>query len=681
MASNIQKINTLSTRFFGWVATNVDKARGYKKITPVDEDGKKLELPNRIQQLYDQFIAKNTVDPEKLRERFYRYKEIDGMTYGFSDIKKALNITADESVQSDENQIAITVTAKRKLKKEIEDFWEKIDIYNKIRSTILNIATYGDAGWILSYEKDFSGIKKVRPVDPYDITERIEFIPNKVDQEIRKNGSFLNQLYHTTSGKIKDLINSIKEDEDYSQAFEHRLFGFVIGNFAMPPWRFIHFRRDGEDNPFSPYGYPSYIHLLGPWKQVDTAWSLQILARGSSFPIDKLVINIPNVTDPETKFQKALEYARKYQNMGKGRTYKENSAVGETKIEVGDFITWEKIDPGIKFADIDDIELLEEKIYRGLYVPRGYFDATASAFGSSGVQLMQQFKPFAREVRANQEAFMEGVKLLTDIHLVLKGWSEEDMDYQISMPYPESQVDRDNIGSQNDLLRLANDILDAIRDKIGGSMGDALPIDLVRMVYKKVLPYDDETIEKWIKQFDKDKEDVNIRYIDGGDGADFDTDKDISQMEPEFDNEFEANTTTDENQEVVEESIREVTNLNKRMVEVYRVTRRNKDGKITESKVIKRLTEAQLLDIYDEATIFGFQKNNPRSRLIGNRVFFSSKVRHPDYDPTFIVKSGKKRLTEQKEFAKMDFGEDLDFVEPQKRALVESKQDSKQNYY
>jgi hypothetical protein len=61
------------------------------------------------------------------------------------------------------------------------------------------------------------------------------------------------------------------------------------------------------------------------------------------------------------------------------------------------------------------------------------------------------------------------------------------------------------ISSQRDLLGLANDVVDAFADKVGGTQASDLPIEVIRQIYSKILPYDQTTIDSWINQIEKDR--------------------------------------------------------------------------------------------------------------------------------------------------------------------------------
>ena len=130
-------------------------------------------------------------------------------------------------------------------------------------------------------------------------------------------------------------------------------------------------------------------------------------------------------------------------------------------------------------------------------VPRSLIDPTDGGFGVSGVSLIEQFKPFARMIYRIQSIFLHNLSQLLKIHLIQTGnFALEDIDFVLSMPYPESQTNSDIIASQSSLVTLAGDIISSLEDKIMG--GEKLPVEVIKSIYQKFLPYDDATIEKWL---------------------------------------------------------------------------------------------------------------------------------------------------------------------------------------
>jgi hypothetical protein len=75
-----------------------------------------------------------------------------------------------------------------------------------------------------------------------------------------------------------------------------------------------------------------------------------------------------------------------------------------------------------------------------------------------------------------------------------------EINFKLTLPYPESQVNPEIISSQKDLLDLAGSIMDMLKDRVLGDTEGQLPPELVKQVLTQILPYDDDRINKWVQQ-------------------------------------------------------------------------------------------------------------------------------------------------------------------------------------
>jgi hypothetical protein len=143
--------------------------------------------------------------------------------------------------------------------------------------------------------------------------------------------------------------------------------------------------------------------------------------------------------------------------------------------------------------------MLRDEILDSTLLPRRLIDPKDSGFGESGVAYLEQFKPFARLVYRFQSILLENISQLVKIHLIHSGnFTLDEIDFILSMPYPESQTNNDIISSQSSLLDLANSIIETLQDRI--TDGEKLPPELVKTIYNKFLPYDTDNIDYWIDQ-------------------------------------------------------------------------------------------------------------------------------------------------------------------------------------
>lgn len=481
------------------------------KVTTDPKTGKLRDpeeevFPSKVQKLFDYWAQKCHDGPLTLNNRMQLYEDMDMLFYNSTLISRAMKLMAEEVVQADSNMKTIGVEAKPDQRKFILDFIDNISLEDHLYAAAFNIIQYGDAGWVLSLSED--GVDEILPIDVYDLIDRIEFTPHEVMKELQSKTSILTKM--TSMERLSHLIKSVEDTKNnYASYFKSYLFGFQIGDFVVPPWRFIHFRNYTPKSPFAPFGMPYFIHAVAPYRQYDMALSLQVIARGARFPIQVYKLNIPGGSTPTDKLDRALEFVGEFENSGLREVKKEGIGVGEKIVTIKDLFEYENIVPDIELGRIDDIELLRDDIILATGLPRNFLDPNNGSFGNSGVALSQQFKPFARAVYQVQSILLQGIAQLIKIHMVHSGkWKLEDIDFQLTMPYPESQTDRDLISSQSDLLTLANNILDALSTKIVGDSSAVLPVELIRQVYTQILPYDPERVKMWIDASEKAREEI-----------------------------------------------------------------------------------------------------------------------------------------------------------------------------
>jgi autonomous glycyl radical cofactor GrcA len=472
-------------------------------VTQQNQYGKDVtkEVPVRfdpkVRQLFQQWLNNAYENRDTLEDRFNRYNDQEEMYYSSDLISRTVDLICDEALQADSNMQIIGVDAEPKQRDFILQFLKEANVESKARDTIFNFLLTGDAGWILIFGEH--GIEEIKCIDPYDLQERIEFTPAEVNKQLNEHNSTLYQM-STNFERINGLIDKIKDEESFKSYYKNYLFGFQVGYNIIPPWRFVHFRNYTSKSPFTPYGVPTLIHCLAPYRQLEAAKTLMVTARGANFPIEKLKLTLTNVMGPTQKLNKALELLREFDNSGMGQTAKENKGIGEKMIEIAGLYEYDVQSPNINIGDIGDLEMLENALIRATGLPRGIVDVNSGVFGNGGESLVQQFKPFARLVYRIQQVFLQGLTQAVKIHMIQSGEFElKDINFTLTMPYPESQTNRDIIGSQNDLIGLVNSILDLLGNRVLGDSSAVLPPELVKQVMYQVMPYDDDRIDKWVK--------------------------------------------------------------------------------------------------------------------------------------------------------------------------------------
>ena len=198
----------------------------------------------------------------------------------------------------------------------------------------------------------------------------------------------------------------------------------------------------------------------------------------------------------------ALTFANELQNSGINAVAKEKDGVGEVIISIADLYEYDIESPNIDLGRIGDIEAMRDDLIVSTYLPRNLLDPNDSAFGDSGVSLIEKSRPFGRFVFGKQSIILQNLNQLVKIHMIHSNkFSLDEIDFVLKMPYPESQANRDLVSSKSDQLRLATDIVDTLSDKFMD--GDKLPAEIMRDIYTKFLPYGNEVIDSWLKTIEK----------------------------------------------------------------------------------------------------------------------------------------------------------------------------------
>jgi hypothetical protein len=476
---------------------NAKKSAG-RIILPADK------FPTPIQRMLDKWAEVTTYNLDKWEGRKDLINDLLEMYYNSPIVSKAMNITVDEVLQADSNNQIIGVEGN---KRQVDYINKKLDdwgIQYILRDIAFNIVLTGDYGLIPKIGKN--GVEKVSTIEPLDLQDIFEFRPidfadlENPSHSGGQNDSYLNRYKSLRQvNRIEELINAIKTNSDLSDAFDRHTLGYMVKDQIVPPWGFIHFRNYSSQSPFKPFGLPPFIHCLAPFRQLQLANQLQMSARASRFPIQRFKIKLPNIMMPTDKLEKAIEFINELDNSGFYSTKKETPGVGERLITIDELFEVDLMEYQIDLGRIDDIEALRDDLMNATLLPKSVVDPNVSGLGASGVSLIQQFKPFSRFVYGIQSVILEGLTKLIQIDMILSNsFSEDEMDFILTMPFPESQTDRELIGSQSDLIQLANTVLDILGQRFYGDPSAVLPEDLVKSVLTQILPYDKNRLDDWI---------------------------------------------------------------------------------------------------------------------------------------------------------------------------------------
>lgn len=507
----IDKMKSFFARY-GFAVTNDRKSYSHAsdRIRPLipDKDNMNLKtasFDSYTKQLFN--LWKSQVSQVyQFEDRLKQYQEMDNSYSNIALIARATNLLADEITQVDANDNLLMIQSPNsKLQSFLEHFIEKIGLIDYLPSTCMNLVKYGDHYWTPIFSK--SGVEELLMIDPYAVIDRIEFTPHEVERNLSNRGVSNIFKSMTTDSKLQLLISSILEEKDYSSFFRSYLFGFQVGSYVLPPWRCLHLRNYQTNGFFAPFGTPAFVHSLASAKIYEMALGLQMISRQMKFPVDLYKLSFPNAMAATDKMEQAFEFLRQWENSGLGNTKSENPGVGERKITIKDLFEYEQVVPNIDLGRIDDIELLRDDIVLSTGIPRNFLDPNNGSFGNSGISLTEQFKPFARTVYKYQSIVLKAVKDLMFIHTIQsKQFDLKDIDFMLSMPYPESQANNEIIDSQKNQFELANNILDGIKERLGGEV--TIPVDVIKDVYKKCLPYNSKETDSWIDRFVAEREKI-----------------------------------------------------------------------------------------------------------------------------------------------------------------------------
>ncbi len=507
MASNII-INRLR-KIFGIADVKSDDITNQNKVHPGIVDPKtgklkKVKFPDDISKLYDFWLKDNFESASSLKNRTERYSALSYAYYNNTIFSKAVNLYADETVQSDVENDVLTVEAKnKKVKTYIEDFLQKVGIHDsqRLHSIAFNLVLYGDSFWVNSTNlSKGEGFTDVTPINVEDIADRIEFNASNMAKEQRKNNKFMTYVKKDNRlGVIYKMLQNTKDNQDYSQFFKSYLFGYwLTDKIYLPPWNVSHFRIFTTINEFAPFGRPIMINCLAPWRQLQAGKNLMALARANNFPIKKFEVTVDENMDQSDMWEIVDEVRSEWHNLGYSETDKEQFAMGGEVWLPRDLINVDIMESRIDLDAIADIEMLRDDLIMGTDIPKGYLIVDRSSFGTSGQALLRQHKPFARSIYKIQTAMLEQIAQIIRLQFAITGDFDYEEPFELNMPFPEIEESSDRIRIKNDTLRLAKDVLDNLGDAIGLERGEALPPDVVKDIFSQISFLNDDDIMKWI---------------------------------------------------------------------------------------------------------------------------------------------------------------------------------------
>jgi len=545
MAANKKKQNatffdSLST-LFGWKrSSSHKKGAGNIDFVNVDIDSEErvsqallsqsttlpTKLADKLTDLFDFWLRDTTDTLAEVQERFKRVNQIDFAKLNDPFIGRVLKLSASEATQIDVQDKIFSIESPDA--RMTYRMYELMRIWginqNRSYNAIEELAAYGDHFWATTVSD--KGVLRIKPIKQLQITDKLEFSPIEAHEKLKRKEGM--SILLSKENMIRDMIDEYKDiDEskiDLADMFDTKQFGYVIDkDIIVPPWSIIHFKLNG-DSEFAPFGKSSILGALSPFKLTFSTMTLQSVARLLSFPITIYSVKTYEGTDPARQFEQVNEVREAYDNIGVTASGNNESYTVNTKIWMPkDLMEVEVKSPNVEIKFTDDIEMYQDRVAIATGVPKGYLVQEWGGFGNSGVSLVEQWKPFAREVYNYQSAYLSGLSDLFRLHFVISGEFDYRTPFTISMKFPGGENAGDQLQGKNDSIDLTQSVIELVKAAIGAGEEEGLSPLIVRDIVSKYSFLDPIDIAKWTK----DASSVN-KEAEFSDGGDIDGDSDLS---------------------------------------------------------------------------------------------------------------------------------------------------------
>ena len=502
------------TSLFGFQRTDPNKAPSKNNMQFVKVDqasdlriaqakvGKlfKTKMGGKLSELFDSWLQDTTDTYKILEDRNKRLSELEFAIANDPFLSMAANLYADEATQIDVQGNLIDIeTNDPRMKERMEDLISQWGItQNRLRSVAYQLAAFGDAFWANKVTK--AGVVRITPINIHQVKERLEFNPVQVQTDISLRKGYVTAI--NRSQKLKALFDTMenKENEEFADLFDSRLFGFAIDDdMVVPPWAITHFRLNVDQSEFSPMGRSVFLNALAPFRQCNATMVLQSLARVMSFPVTVYGIKTQPGMDEALQFERINEVREAYENTGDTGAGNEAFSVN-TKLWVPQgLIELEMHSPQIDISATEDIEMYQDRVAIASGVPKGYLVQEWGGYGNSAISLIEQFKPFARKVFTVQTAMLDGLSNLFRLHFAITGEFDYKTDFVLSLKFPNEESSDERLQAKQGALTLSKDVLDTIASVVD-AIDAPLPGDVIQDILRKYSFIDADDIKKWVKR-------------------------------------------------------------------------------------------------------------------------------------------------------------------------------------
>lgn len=492
-----------------------------------------VELTQNIQKYLDIYLHENTVSYNDIVDRIRRLNELSFMFYNDSYISGVVKLAASEATQNDVQDRIISVESPNLSFS--QKCYELFSIWGITKQSIwqafFDLELYGEAFWAQRISIK-SGISKIRYIHPTDILEKMEFNPERMARySSEKNGGA--NADRSRDNKIRKLVALLQSEkafddaENFADLFDTKIFGYELhdGN-VVPPWVITHFRVGADYGEFSPYGRPPLISCLSHFKMLQSTKALDGLARVMSFPLTLFKVRIVDGTSPGRSFEIVNEVREEYSNIGvTAASSGSEMYTVNTRIWLPDnLLTVETLESKVDLGSTETLEYYGKEVARAAGVPRGYLDPEQDFAKQSGIALIEQYKPFARQIAELQDAFLQGLGEMIRLHFAVTGEYDYNTPFILSMRLPAAEMSQEQREARNATIEMTNAIVTLIKASLGLEEGDVLPNDVMEDILSKYSFLDPTDIQKWFSRtlYAKAAGEVGAEEDGGGDGGDLD---------------------------------------------------------------------------------------------------------------------------------------------------------------
>lgn len=486
------------------------------------------QMSQKLEDLFNVWLSDNTDKFTEIQKRQNRNNQLLYMALNDPYVSRTVDLYADEACQLDQQDTIIKIETPDPMM--TRDMYKLLNAWGvtqtRIRDTIKQMATYGDAFWANSVSAEV-GVEKIIPIPQAQVADIIEFNPVKAMEMKRKRQGFFG-AFASNNYLISLMLQGMEENNNFADMFDTKLFGYYLDNdLAVPAWSVTHFRVGSDGSEFYPFGTSPILGALAPYKQITSAIALQQLGKELSFPITMYKVKTDENMDEGRQFAVVNRVREAYDNIGVNR------AAGNSEVYTVNTKIWlpeNLVDIDVKKADagatdgVDDLKFYQDRTAVALGIPKAFYGEEGwGKLGQSGKSITQQYKPFARKCYSLQSAFIESLSDLFRIHFAITGQYDFRVPFTLSMKYPVVEEDDEYNASKKRSIELAKDVVALVKSAIGAADDDTLPADIIRDIIDKYTFLNPADIMKWtrdakytfVRSSDEDASPASIPSSDG----------------------------------------------------------------------------------------------------------------------------------------------------------------------